>query len=116
MIKFVADENFDNRIVRGLVRRMPELDIVRVQDLEIAGADDNMVLAWAAQAERVLLTHDQRTVPKYAYERMRRGEAVAGVIVVKDALPLGPVIENILLIAEATSMTEWASQIQRLPL
>lgn len=40
MINFVADENFDNRIVRGLLRRKPELDIVRVQDLEVAGGDD----------------------------------------------------------------------------
>ena len=116
MIKFVADENFDNRIVRGLLRRMPELDIVRVQDLQIAGADDNTVLAWAAQAERVLLTHDQRTVPKYAYERIWKGETVAGVIVVKDTLPLRSVIEDILLIAEATTMVDWVDQIQRLPL
>ena len=39
-MKFLADENFDNRIVRGLLRRQPDLDILRVQDLEIAGADD----------------------------------------------------------------------------
>jgi hypothetical protein len=36
-MKFLADENFDNRIVRGLLRRQPDLDIIRVQDLEIAG-------------------------------------------------------------------------------
>jgi hypothetical protein len=116
MMRFVADENFDNRILRGLLRRKPELDIVRVQDLEVAGADDNTVLAWAARAERILLTHDQRTVPKNAYERVRQGEAVAGVIVVKGPLPLGSVIEDILLIAEATTMADWVNQIQHLPL
>lgn len=115
-MRFVADENFDNRILRGLLRRKSELDIVRVQDLEIAGADDYAVLAWSAQAERILLTHDQRTVPECAYERIGRGEAVAGVIVVKDTLPLGTVIEDILLIAEATTMADWVNQIQRLPL
>ena len=41
-MKFLADENFDNRIVRGLLRRLPDLDIVRVQDLEIAGADEEI--------------------------------------------------------------------------
>lgn len=116
MMRFIADENFDNRIFRGLLRRKPELDIVRVQDLEVAGADDKTVLAWAARAERILLTHDRRTVPKYAYERIQQGEAVAGVIVVKDALPLGIVIEDILLIAEATTMADWVNQIQHLPL
>ncbi len=115
-MRFVADENFDNRILRGLLRRKPELDVVRVQDLEIAGSDDDTVLAWAAHAERILLTHDQRTIPKYAYERIRRGSAVAGVVVVKDTLPLRSAIEDILLIAEATSMADWIDQIQRLPL
>jgi hypothetical protein len=116
MIDFVADENFDNRIVRGLLRRKPELDIVRVQDLVIAGGDDNIVLAWAAQSNRVLLTHDQRTIPKYVFERLQKSEAVSGVIVVKDTLPLGSVIDDILLIAEATTMADWVDQIQRLPL
>lgn len=116
MIRFVADENFDNRILRGLLRRKPELDIVRIQDLEITGADDNIVLGWAAESERVLLTHDQRTIPAHAYERIQRSEPVAGVIVVKDTLPIGAVIEDILIIAEATSMSDWVNQIQRLPL
>lgn len=49
MLRFVADENFNNDIVRGLLRRTPELDIVRVQDVELSGADDPTVLDWAAR-------------------------------------------------------------------
>ena len=33
MLRFVADENFNNNIVRGLLRRQPELDLVRIQDV-----------------------------------------------------------------------------------
>jgi hypothetical protein len=45
-VKWLADECFDNDIVRGLLRRSPNLDIVRAQDLaEIAGRDDGMLLA-----------------------------------------------------------------------
>jgi hypothetical protein len=32
MVAFAADENFNNDILRGLLRRKPDLDIVRVQD------------------------------------------------------------------------------------
>jgi hypothetical protein len=115
-MKFLADENFDNRIVRGLLRRRPELDIIRVQDLEIAGADDPVVLAWAAQAGRILLTHDERTIPKYAFERVATGQTIAGVIVASDSLPISTVIEDILLIVECSSTAEWTNQLQRLPL
>jgi hypothetical protein len=115
-MKFLADENFDNRIVRGLLRRQPDLDIIRVQDLEIAGADDPTVLDWAAQAGRILLTHDERTIPHYAYERLAAGETIAGVIVASDSLAISVVIEDVLLIVECSSAAEWLNQLQRLPL
>ena len=37
MLKLAADENFNNDVVRGLLRRRPDLDIVRIQDTEIMG-------------------------------------------------------------------------------
>jgi hypothetical protein len=40
MLRFAADENFNADIVRGLRRRLPEVDIVRVQDVGLSGADD----------------------------------------------------------------------------
>jgi hypothetical protein len=55
MLRLVADENFNNNIVRGLLRREPDLDIVRVQDVGLSGVDDPTVLEWAAQEGRVLL-------------------------------------------------------------
>ena len=61
MLKLAADENFNNNIVRGLLRKEPGLDIVRVQDVGLKGADDPTVLEWAAQEERILLTHDVKT-------------------------------------------------------
>ena len=31
-LRFLTDEDFDNDIVRGLLQRLPDLDVVRVQD------------------------------------------------------------------------------------
>ena len=61
MLRLAADENFNNNIVRGLLRQRPGLDIVRIQDVGLSGADDPTVLEWAAQEGRVLLTHDAST-------------------------------------------------------
>ena len=47
MMRFLADEDFDNRILRGLMRRSLDIDIVRIQDTHLSGADDPTVLAWA---------------------------------------------------------------------
>ena len=55
MLLLVADENFNNDILRGLLCRNSSLDIVRIQDVGLVGAPDPEVLEWAAQEERVLL-------------------------------------------------------------
>ena len=73
MLRLAADENFNSDIVRGLLRRKPNLDIVRIQDVGLSGADDPTVLEWSAEEGRVLLTHDVSTITHYAYERVRAG-------------------------------------------
>ena len=55
-----ADENLNNDIIRGVLRRNPDIDIVRVQDAGLSGADDPAVLAWAAREGRVLITTTSR--------------------------------------------------------
>jgi Domain of unknown function (DUF5615) len=79
MLRLLADENFNDSIVRGLLWRRPETDVVRVQDVGLSGANDRLVLAWAAHEGRVLLTPDQKTIPTYAYERVMAGLPMPGV-------------------------------------
>ncbi|MDJ0702594.1 MAG: DUF5615 family PIN-like protein [Leptolyngbyaceae cyanobacterium MO_188.B28] len=116
MLKLLADENFDNTIIRGLLRRNPRIDIVRVQDVELSGQDDPAVLAGAAKENRVLVTHDVATITKYAYERVAKGYPMPGVIEVRTDVPIGQIIEDILLILECISTGELEGQILYLPL
>ena len=116
MLLLVSDENFNNDIVRGLLRRNPHLDIVRVQDVGLRGAEDPVILEWAAQEGRVLLTHDAATMSKFAFERVRAGKSMPGVIEVADDLPIGKVVEDILLLAEYSDRGEWENQVIYLPL
>ena len=116
MLQLVAGENFNNDIVRGLFRRQPELDLVRIQDVGLSGADDPTVLAWAAQERRVLLTHDVQTVTAYAYARIQAGQVMPGVFEISRAIPIGAVIDDLLLLAECSIDGEWEGQIRYLPL
>jgi hypothetical protein len=56
VIRLAADEDFDNRAVRGILLRDPNVDLVRVQDAGLSGADAPEVLEWAAREGRVLWT------------------------------------------------------------
>ena len=70
MLRLLTDENFNNQTIRGILRRRPEIDIIRVQDVGLSTTDDRIILEWAAQQGRVLLTHDVETMTRYAYERV----------------------------------------------
>jgi len=116
MLSLAADENFNNDIVRGLLRRKPELDIVRIQDIGLSGVGDPELLEWAAQEGRVLLTHDASTITGYAYERVREGKRMPGVFEVRREVGIGTAIEDILLLAECSLENEWEGQVRYLPL
>ena len=116
MLRFVADEDFTRVIVRGILRARPDIDLVRVQDVGLRTQDDAVVLEWAAQEKRVLLTHDAQTMPARAYERARRLLPMPGVFVVPQDEAIGRIIEDLILLAECSSENEWEGQVKYLPL
>jgi hypothetical protein len=115
-MRLLADENLDNDVVRAILRQAPSLDIPRVQDVGLTGAEDPAVLAWAAAEGRVLVTHDVNTVPRYAYERVGRGERMPGVIIVPQRSSIAQCIEDLLVLAECSEEREWEGRILFLPL
>lgn len=116
MLRLAAGENFNNDIIRGLLRRKPDLDIVRIQDIGLSGADDPTILEWAARESRVLLTHDVSTITRHAYERVNIGKTMPGVFEISRVVPVGTAIDDILLLVEYSREDEWEGQIRYLPL
>lgn len=116
MLRLAADENFNGDIVRGLRRRNPELDLVRVQDVGLSGADDSSVLEWAAREGRVVVTHDISTLANYAFERVAAGRPMPGVFAVNSRAPIGSAIDGLLLLVECSLNDEWEGQVRFLPL
>ena len=75
-----------------------------------------MVLEWAAKEDRILLTHDVQTMTKHAYARIQAGLLMRGVIEVRDDLPIGQAIEEILTALFASRPDELANRITYIPL
>src|SRR5581483_1774559 len=103
MLKLAADENLNNDILRGLRRMVPDVDVVRVQDAGLAGADDARVLDWAASAGRVLVTHDVATMTSAAYERIARGQSMPGIFEVPASISTRQAIEDFFFNDTATT-------------
>ncbi len=63
-----------------------------------------------------LLTHDIKTIPRYAYERVIAGLAMPGVIAIRRQTPLKEAIAELLVVVGASDPSEWQNQVVFLPL
>ncbi len=105
MLRLASDADVHGEIVRGLHRRQPEIDLVRVQDALPDGTHDPEVLAWAAEENRILITNDRNTMLGFAYERIQAGLAVPGLIATIKNQSIGSAI------AEHMSEEEFKNQV-----
>ena len=111
MLRFLTDENFSGKIIRGLLRREPAIDILSVRDAGLTQSPDPDVLEWAATESRIVLTHDVQTMAGFAYNRVTDGLPMPGVVEVPQALAVGKAIEAILMLALASFDGEYEGQV-----
>jgi len=116
MLRFLTDEDFDGRLTSALVARVPGLDLVRVQDVGLMHTPDPDILAWAAAAGRIVLTHDRNTMTGFASTRVTAGQPMPGLFVVDRQASLGRILNDLEALAAASEMNEWRDQIIFVPL
>ena len=83
-----ADENFNNDILRAFFRANRDIDIARAQDVGLSGSADKVVVEWAADQNRVLLTHDVSTITAHAYRHVMKGDRMPGVFEISRRAPI----------------------------
>ena len=115
MLRLLIDQDLDHDILRGLIRRIPQLDAVTAFEIGMSEATDPELLTWAAQEGRIIVTHDLTTMPTHAADLMREGENIAGLFVVLHRLPLHQVIEDLELMITCSENDEWVNVIRYLP-
>jgi len=116
MLSLLIDENFDQRILRGLRLRLPQLDYMIVQASGLGGVDDPTLLDWAATERRTLVTHDVNTMTKFGYERLSESLPMPGIIIVPEDLEIGRAIDDLEVVIECSTADDMENQIQYLPL
>ena len=116
MLRLLIDENFNHHILRGLVLRLPQIDYLVVTQIGMAGFRDVELLRWAAQENRIIITHDRKTMIPDAEHCVRIGEPMAGVIFVPKRMAIGREINDLEITVECRSQTEMRDQIEYLPL
>jgi hypothetical protein len=116
MIRLLTDENINQHILRGLRRRLPRLDFVLARDVGLASLPDLVLLKWAANEQRIVLTHDIETLVPDAKRLVAQGEPMAGVIAIPQSVPIGRAINDLELLLECCSDSDMRNCIEYVPL
>ncbi len=115
-LKFQADADLDGRVLRGLRRAAPGIDVRTAADAGLAGLHDPEVLRIAADDGRVLISQDRRTMPIHFHQFVLSGAISPGVILLRGGVSLGTAIEELSLIWGASEPPDWANKLVWIPL
>ena len=114
--RFQADNDLRSAIRTGVLRREPSIDFQSARSARLDGLPDLEVLGLAAQQGRILISHDENSMPGYFRDFLASGNHSPGIIIVPQDRPIGPVIESIPLLWIASEMDEWKGRLVWLPL
>lgn len=114
-VRFQADADFNQVILLAVVRREPAIDFQTAVAAGLEGLDDRQALALAAREGRVLVTHDQRTMPTH-FANFIATATSPGALVIPQHVPISVAVEELLLIWSATDAEEWINRVCYLPL
>ena len=73
------------------------------------------MLLLAAEADRILVSHDRKTMPG-AFARFSETRSSPGLIIISQEADIGAAIEDLLLVWAASEAEEWRDRIGYLPL
>jgi len=115
MIRFPADADFNHAIVKGCRRQERALDFLGANEAKLEGLPDPEVLMFAAEQNRILVTHDRQTMPRHFGEFLMSGRSSPGVFLVSQYAPIGEVIDELILIWAASDADEWKDRLVNIP-
>jgi hypothetical protein len=64
----------------------------------------------------VLLTHNRKTIPSFAYARVAAGLSMPGVFLVSDDMPIGQAINELLIAVQCLSVEECKNLVRYFPM
>lgn len=111
MLRIIFDHDFNHGIRRGLTYRLPNLDFVTAHEVGLSSVHDRRLLSWAAENNRLLLTHDRRTMPEHFASILLAGERTAGILIIPQNMAIRRAVDELELFIVCENQEEWIDRI-----
>ena len=114
-LRFQADADLNQKIVDGVLRRERAVDFQRARDAGVISRPDPEVLAIAARENRLLVSHDRKTMLGH-FAHFIQHQSSPGLVMISQDLEIGRAIEDLLTIWAAMDSEECINHCIFLPL
>jgi hypothetical protein len=116
-IRFLLDENLEPKLKIATLRLSPIVDILRVGDHGVPplSTADPDLLRFCEVAQRILVTADRTTMPDHIDAHLADGGHFWGVCLLRDGFSIYRIAQELVLIAEASTLEEWRNRIEWIP-
>ena len=117
-IRYLLDENVNPLLRRELLRREPILTVWQVGMLGSPdyGTLDPEILIWCEENKFILVTNNRKSMPVHLKDHLDEGRHIYGIFSLNENLGIGETIDELILIAFATSAEDFQDQIIYLPI
>lgn len=112
MIAFLADEDLNGKIIDWLRELQTPVNLVTAKEAGLMAHPDSKILEFAAEEGCVVVSSDENTMIAEAYERVRCGLPMPGVIIVPQGYSIGDAIEDLALIGFCGEPSDLTDQVR----
>lgn len=116
--RFLVDECVPSSLIRGLRRRMSEIDAIQVGEPRAPskGTSDEELLIFCERDSRLFITADRATVPDCFREHLQQGGHTSGILVIGPSTSLSQALDELALLHAESEAEEWIDVLQFLPM
>ena len=118
MRRFLIDENISKIYRTQLLYHEPSLTVLMIGDegAPSRSTSDPEILKWCEENNYNLITNNRKSMPKHLSDHLKAGHHVPGIFTINLDVPIGLIIEQLILIAGASHEDEYMDQIVFIPL
>jgi len=111
------DENLDPLYKTQLLVKKPDLLVYAIGDpgTPSKGTLDPEILCWCEENGFVLITGNRKSMPAHLRTHLTQGRHVPGIITLNAEISVGQTIEELILIAEEGTVSDYQDRIEDLP-